>query len=337
MKNKKVTLEDIAKKLNISTVSVYKALSDKQDISDDLKKKVLDMAIKMNYKLIDPLTKLSRKLYYLTPERFSFSTEQFYNGIFLEMKKSFNLIDINLESYIAARDFSVQNFIRERELLRETNYGVFWSGIIPDKILNDFIQNNIPLVVIDYYLPNVLSTFIQIDDYQAGFDITEYLIKLGHHDICFIIETDVSTNADKYFGFRKALHMNKILFEKRMHINLSLSNMDSFLKFTLPEKMPTAFLFDSDFSAKNFMIIALNQGFNIPEDFSVASFDNTKLCEDLTPTLTSIGPNRDDISKSSYKAMLKLMSKPQRRHVNIKLYSEIEIRNSTKNITKKHS
>ena len=46
-KKKKVRLSDIAEKLNISTVTVSKALANKDGVGDDLRKQIKDMAEEM--------------------------------------------------------------------------------------------------------------------------------------------------------------------------------------------------------------------------------------------------------------------------------------------------
>ena len=315
-------MEDIAKQLNISKVSVHKALAGKSDISEELRRKVIDCAIANNYKFIDPLTKLCRTFYYITPQIFNFSSEQFYNGIFIDLQNHFANLDVSIENYVAENDFSVKSFVQRQNYRNDQMFAVFWAGIIPDKILKDFNDFNIPLICIDNYIEDSSASYVYIDQYHAGYNITEYLIEAGHREICFIIETSISSNVDKYFGFRKALYTHNIPFKDSMHINLSLSKIDNFRKFKLPQKMPSAFLFDSDYSAQNFMIMMMSKGYSIPKDFSVASFDNTKLADETTPKLTSIGAARDDITKACYRAMLRTLSKqsPQSVLVNTTLF-----------------
>ena len=52
-KKKKVRLSDIAEKLNISTVTVSKALANKDGVGDDLRKQIKDMAEEMGYKVTE--------------------------------------------------------------------------------------------------------------------------------------------------------------------------------------------------------------------------------------------------------------------------------------------
>ena len=45
---KKVTLSDIAEKLNISVVTVSKALSNKEGVGDELRKQIKDLAAEIS-------------------------------------------------------------------------------------------------------------------------------------------------------------------------------------------------------------------------------------------------------------------------------------------------
>ena len=47
---KNVTMKDVAKSLNISIVTVSKALNDKEGVSEELRKKIKDLADYMGYK-----------------------------------------------------------------------------------------------------------------------------------------------------------------------------------------------------------------------------------------------------------------------------------------------
>lgn len=337
MNKKKVTMDDIANELNISKVSVYKALNDKHDVSDELKKRVFDCAVKLNYKYIDPLVKFCRHFYYIVPKRFMTSTEQFYFGIFKALNKLLSDLGATIEMHIADTDFDPKNFdnnIKTYQHDKSKTYGVFWAGIIPSITLEAFLNISIPIICIDNYIQNTTGSFIYIDDYHAGHEMTEFLIKKGHRNICFVIETSISTNLDKFYGFQKALQENQIPFSQSMHINLSLASMQSFRYFSLPEPIPTAFLFDSDYSAQNFMITMINKGHRIPEDFSVASFDNTNLCEETSPRLTSIGVEPSQIAKAAYKVMLKRFSSSQLKPYMVILNSSITIRDSVGSIIK---
>lgn len=338
MEKKKTTMEDIAKQLNISKVSVYKALSNKSDISDDLKAKVNAKAIELRYKSVDPLTKLCKHYFYILPRQFVTSTEQFYFGIYKELSKILSEKGATLDIHIADDDFSIADFEKTVKTYRYNathQIGYFWAGVITYQMIEAFAQLALPLICIDSHLSRSKGSFIYIDDYHAGYEITEYLIQKGHRDICFVIDVSSSNNLDKLYGFQKGLKTYNIPFRDEMHIGLSLANMENLKHFVLPKPLPTAFLFDSDYSAQNFIITAINQGYQIPEDFSVACFDNTPLCEETIPRLTSIGVSSYEIAETAYRMMLKRLKTTNLRPIMSVLHSPIAERDSVLDISNK--
>jgi LacI family transcriptional regulator len=302
-------MDSIAEKLNISKVSVHKALHGYPGISEQLKACVISAAAELGYSLVDPLTKLCRNYFYLIPQRFYLSTEQYYAGIYSELSAILENIGSKLEHVTVRKNFSLSQFAATNSRLNKGAFGVFWAGIIPEGILAQFSsQYEIPFVCIDYRSDKYPANYVFIDNYHSGYILTNSLIQKGHTNICAIIDIQsASTNADKYFGFRKALLENGIDFTPDMHINLSLASPHEFLNLRLPEKLPSAFILGSDFAAFNFMTTMMNNGRRIPADISVASFDNTRLSLECTPKLTTIGPEFSDIAKACYTIMLQTL------------------------------
>ena len=51
MKSREITMRDLAEKLGVSTVTVSKALNDKEGVSDELKQKIKQLADEMGYRM----------------------------------------------------------------------------------------------------------------------------------------------------------------------------------------------------------------------------------------------------------------------------------------------
>ena len=333
MKYKKVTMDDIAKYLGVTKVSVHKAFNNAQDISAELKKSIFETANQLGYVKTDPLAKKCRQFYYLVPSQFVKSTEQFYLAFYRQLQELLNSRGINLDFYTIKNYFLVENFVNNANRLNK-NFGIFIAGTVSEKIIDDLNKTNLPVVCIDNDIITSNISSIYIDTYYAGYILTDYLIKSGHSNICFIIDLSVSSNNNKFFGFRKALLQNNIKFTPNMHINRSLNIMSSFKNLKFPSPMPTAFILDCDLSAFNLMTVLTGLGYDIPNQISVASFDNTKLATETTPTLTSAGLPFQELVNAAYEAMLLKFSSKQISANPIVLRPQIFIRNSIKDLSK---
>ena len=302
MHEKKVAMQEIADKLHISKGSVFKALSNRTDISLELREKILRTATKLGYVIEDPLFKLCKKVYFIISQKFVFSTEQFYSKIYRKISQKFEKIKI--ETIFMPISDNITDYQLLQQIQIERKIGVIIAGSTQQAVLNFLVKKSIPYISIDNYLENHGGNYIYIDDYHSGYIITNYLIKKGHKKIDFFVSLEASNNLDKYFGYKKALIENNLDNGVSKHHDVDLSVMSNFSNFVFPSELPDAFLFQSDHAAANFMLVAYNNGYKIPKDFSIASFDNTDICLETTPRLTSIGPNYEELCNVCYDNLL---------------------------------
>ena len=87
-----VTMRDIAEKIGVSSVTVSKALNDKEGVSDHLKEKIKELADEMGYRYNTTAKSMKNGLTYnigvVIPERFSGEeTQSFYFRAFQEIAK----------------------------------------------------------------------------------------------------------------------------------------------------------------------------------------------------------------------------------------------------------
>ena len=90
---KKVRLSDIADKLGISTVTVSKAIADKEGVGDDLRQQIKNLAEEMGYKtkktgILSNSGNTTGNIGILIPSRFFSSEFSFYWFLFNYLSKS---------------------------------------------------------------------------------------------------------------------------------------------------------------------------------------------------------------------------------------------------------
>ncbi|MFP3359785.1 substrate-binding domain-containing protein, partial [Planococcus sp. SIMBA_143] len=82
--------------------------------------------------------------------------------------------------------------------------------------------------------------------------------------------------------------------------------MEGFLE--LDEK-PTAIFAGTDEMALGVIHAAQDNGYNVPEDFEVVGFDNTRLATMVRPTLSTVVQPMYDIGAVAMRLLTKLMNK----------------------------
>jgi GntR family transcriptional regulator of arabinose operon len=155
---------------------------------------------------------------------------------------------------------------------------------------------DIPVIFMDWMIDDADVSFITPNDFVGGFRATQYLIDVGHERIGFVGPFDKGAGVKRFQGYEKALKKNGIEPEENL-IKLS-SIVDWNKETTIPEmvrqlmaqreKKPTAIIFYNDDGAIKGYRAIKNEGYQIPDDVSVMSFDDSELATLTVPQLTSV-------------------------------------------------
>lgn len=129
------------------------------------------------------------------------------------------------------------------------------------------------------------------DDYDAGKQIAEHIIKTGHKDICFVGTSaeDVSSWNRREKSFFEFMEKNKINNIQKFKC---LSTIDEAKKVAYKiikeEKWPTVIACSTDSIAIGVMNVLLERKIKIPEKISLISIGDYDIASVVTPSLTSV-------------------------------------------------
>lgn len=305
----KVSMQDIADQLNITKVSVSKALNNKPGVSESLRSRILGLAEEMGYR--SPRSAVTKKTFaFLMQKRFFLETYKFYNVIFFHLNKlcanaNCQLIPVVIE----AEETNIQ--------MPENADGIFLLGECPDSYLKSISMSMslaAPIVAVDFYKNYLDVNYVLVDNFYLGYCATLYLIDKGHRDIGFVgnINQTSSIN-DRYFGYLKALQNTGLIYrEKYVFANDDCSIYK--LDVNLPDPLPTAFVCHCDMAAYFMMNSLKNINKSIPEDVSLISFDNTDLSLSTTPQLTSMDIDTKEIAETAFSVMEQILQGKESYH-----------------------
>ena len=186
-------------------------------------------------------------------------------------------------------------------LIDETHVdGIILSSPVTDcaPVLAELERRGIPFVRISPGTNHALTSSVYMDDVQAADDMTTHLINLGHRIIGFIVgHPNHMASEQRLFGYRRALDRAGISFDPErvlpgeFDFASGASAAESLL--SLPRR-PTAIFASNDDMAAGVLAVAHRLNLHIPDDLSVAGFDDTALAQLVWPPLTTIRqPTRD--------------------------------------------
>ncbi|GAA0290579.1 LacI family transcriptional regulator [Gracilibacillus halotolerans] len=309
-----VTMKDIAQKLNVSSVTVSKALNDKDGVSEELKEKIKQLADEMGYRY-NTLAKSmkdgrSYNVCVIIPERFTGMAQSFYLKVYqsiaqiLEEKSYYGII------HILPKEDEEQ--LKLPRIYHERRVDGFIMLGQPSKGYIDLMQSvEMPLVFLDFYDENNHVDAVITDNFYGAYDITNYLIQQGHRDIAYVGNLfSTSSIQDRFLGYYKSLLEHKIHLRQEYIIS-DRDDEGVFIDFELPEKLPTAFVCNCDQVAHLLMERLQRDGYRIPEDFSVVGFDNDIYAKLTKPELTTVEVDIDEMAKTAVKFICEKMEKSE--------------------------
>ena len=153
------------------------------------------------------------------------------------------------------------------------------------------------------------------DDYGIRL-IMRHLIDLGHRQIAFLgNRMGGLTNSNRLAGFRGELESAGLQVREEFVYHSSSGNPAGGREganylFSL-KYLPTAIVCYNDFLAAGVYNALYERGLNIPQDISVAGFDNIFISAFLTPPLTTLHQFKFELGVGAANMMLDMLEKKQ--------------------------
>ena len=314
MKKSTITIKDVAKQAGVSISTVSRVINDSKPVTDEVKQKVLDVIKETGY-IPNPLarslvTKKSQLIGVIVPEVSDSFVNEILNGI-EEVAKMYDYEILLANTYSdKAQELKCINLLRAKQV--EGIVMISWK--VEEEHIN-YIQNcGIPASYISKTARDYDIHTVSVNNTEATYDMTKYLIEKGHKDIAFIMtsQDDTVLEMERLSGYEKALK------EKNIKINKDLIKYGettyeagySSMKELLNEgKVPHAAFVTGDEAAIGAINAICDAGYRVPEDISVAGFNDVKIAKIYRPKLTTVHQPLYDMGAVAIRMVIKLINK----------------------------
>ena len=144
--------------------------------------------------------------------------------------------------------------------------------------------------------------------------MTKYLIDKGHKDIAFIMTSkdDTILERERLSGYEQALNESNIVLDESLikYGGTSYEAGYESMKELLEEgKVPHAAFVTGDEAAIGAINAACDKGYKVPEDISVAGFNDVKIAKMYRPKLTTVYQPLYDMGAVAIRMVIKLINK----------------------------
>lgn len=309
----KITIKEVAKLAGVSPSTVSRVISDSPRISNDTKKIVREAMKKLGYhpnaiarSLVNKSTKTIGIVMPQSVEKALLNPffPQALSGITSAAHEKGYCVLLSTGNDERDQLKSIRNIIMSG---RVDGVLLMYSSI-DNAILNGIRELGTPVVIIGKPLEYSDILYVDNDNVDASYKITEQLIKKGHKKIAFLSGLfRFIVSLDRLEGYRSALINNNIEFNGKYIAQseyLQQGGYDHMKKFLKLSEKPTAVVVTDDIMAFGVMDAIKEEGLEIPEDIEIVSFNNVPLSEFSTPKLTSIDINSYSLGYEACKLII---------------------------------
>jgi LacI family transcriptional regulator len=158
-------------------------------------------------------------------------------------------------------------------------------------VLDILIAADLPVVRIAPHYETSATFDICVDNQQAAYDMTTYLIGLGHKRIAFIKgPADHGDAKVRFAGFCQAMEDAGLPVDEKLCVQSTFDYSAGLIageELLAIRPLPSAVFACNDEIAAAVLATAHRQGMKIPGDFSLAGFDDAPLARSVWPALTT--------------------------------------------------
>ena len=312
--NRKITLKQIARELEVSISTVSKALKDSPEISDDTKQKIQAFAKLYNYRPNNIALSLKNR----KTNTIGIIIPEIVHHFFSKVIQGVELV-ANQRGYNVIIGLSNESFSKEvinMEMLANGSIDGFIISISKEtQQLQDYhhftetISQGMPIVMFDRVVSDINCDKVVVNDFNGAKRAVEKLIENKCKSIALITTKDyVSVGRLRTKGYLEALQDHNIIPEAELilkmddtldyeeHLELLESEIEQL--FRSNKKIDGVFAVN-ELYALSAMKVARKLGLDVPNDVQVIGFTDGVLSKHATPGLTTVSQHAQQMGEKA--------------------------------------
>lgn len=180
--------------------------------------------------------------------------------------------------------------------------------------IRELAGQGMPIIELNRRREEDLLDAVLADNIQGAYQITKYLIELGHHRIGLVLgETELTTGKNRLSGYRRALA------DYNLPIDSDLIRIGSFShqhgeqgtrELLQLAQRPSAILAGSNRILMGMLGALGQEGLRIPNDISIAAFNDTEWLSFWNPPITVVDVAIDEMAQLAVNLLLRRLVSP---------------------------
>lgn len=320
-----VTIRDVAREAGVSISTVSRVLNHREEVDPLTCERVDEVIDRLNYVRNANASNLKQRhtgfvAVILRGRRNLFLTDLAERIVALGRQK-------HMQFLLEFIDDQADEFLAARSLYLERNLqGIIFLGANLHEREGQINKLDLPCVfaTIDassLKSPKVAS--VAVDNFGAGKDVADRLIKMGHRTIAMVgyFGQPEDSTGQRLYGVLESLQRHSIARDERLFedCDFTLEKARQCTARLVNRQIPfSALIAMSDTVAMGAMKALHDQGVRVPEDVSVVGFDGIEQGRYCTPSLATMCQPAEDIARITVNLIRDVTSGMTGRHILLK-------------------
>jgi len=323
-----VKIVDVAKRAGVSTASVSRVISGHPGISDELRERV-NVAVKaLGYRP----DLAARRLRSGRTDTLGLIVSDIRNPFFTEVSRAVEDVAYQngMRVLLCNADEDPDKEAFYLEMMRDENVsGVILSPTLA--LLKSLRPANypFPLVLVDRCERDTDADAVVLDNFDAGYRLTEHLITQGCQRIVFLYGSVGSTGPQRHQGYLAAMAAANLAPEAEPIAPRSERAREVASLLLQRNPLPDALVASSGLVLLGIAEAVKAAGVKVPGDIAIAGFDDLPWTSLVTPDITVIRQPTNEIGQTALRLLLERVTQPERAVRRVVLRGELLARGST--------
>ncbi len=314
--DKRVSLKDIANKVGVSIALVSYVMNGqekKKRVGAEIVKKIRQAAEDLNYQP----NQIARSLRTGSTKTIGLIVADIANPFFGQLARIIE-DEANNFGYTVVFGSSDENDFKSEALINTLlNRQVEGFIIVPAENtvnqIRNLIKKKFPVVLLDRYFPEINTSYIVLDNYQATFEATHHLFDKGYRRICLIAyKSSLIHMKERIRGYREGLSALGLADDccvKEIRFDQSQKDMENvFNEMIVDDKKSDAFIFATNALSVSGLICAKKNNIKVPDDVAFIGFDGGDCFDLYHSPLTYVRQPLEEMGKEAFRVLLDLIN-----------------------------
>ncbi len=310
-----ISLDDVAKRAQVSTATVSRALSRPEMVAEATRERILQAARELGYQP----NQLARSLRQRSSRTLGLIITDILNPFHATLAKG-------VQDAAEKHNYTVFLFNTDEDPEKEQRALNALRGHLPQGLLivptpkareNLKLVPKLPTVELDRSSGTPGVRTVMVDNLGGARIAVQHLIELGHRRIGMIVgRLDISTAVERHQGYREALATAGIPYSEKLVLPGNHREEDgrkaALALLTLPpEERPTALFVGNNEMTVGAVLAVRELGLRIPQEVSIVGFDDSRWAATMHPALTVVAQPTYELGFLACETLLSSLSRGQ--------------------------